>query len=254
MHGQKATRNGTEGLKLIRISPYDSRTVRGFKKKDGKTKSKRAVILATAVMTLAFVCFGAAYIMFSTGTSADIEQENTEPDKGMLSEITEQEPVQVPEKEEVVVLADEQHTPRVVIDPGHGGVDGGCSRGNILEKNINLELALLLKEKVQELGLEAVLLREDDAHLTKEERVQLAQEAKADIYVSIHQNSYDGSNPDSVSGIETWYCESSQGSRRLAQLVHKGTVEKTGARDRELRETDELYVIREAGVPACLVS
>lgn len=256
MHGQKTTRNGTEGIKLVRISPYDNRTVRGFEKRNrkngnGKRKSKRAIIIATAVMMIAFACFGAAYFILSMG--ADIGQENTETVRGKLAEKIVQEPVQVPE-EDVVVLADEHHTPRVVIDPGHGGGDGGCTRDDILEKNINLELALLLKEKVQGMGFEAVLLREDsDTQLSLEERVQLAQDAKADIYVSIHQNSYDGQNPDAVSGIETWYYGSSEGSRRLAQLVHKGTVEKTGARDRELRETDELYVIRETSMPACLI-
>ncbi len=251
MYGQKTTRNGTDGIRLVRISPYDSRTVHGFEKKAGKIKKKKAVILTAAIMTLAFVCFGAGYAMFRIG--ANIRQENTEAVRRKLSERKVQKPEQIPE-EDIVVLADEQHMPRVAIDPGHGGEDGGCSREDILEKNINLELALLLEEKLQGMGLETVMIREDDdTYLTKEERVQLAQEEKADIYVSIHQNSYDGKNPDSVSGIETWYCGSSQGSRRLAQLVHKGAVEKTGARDRELRETNELYVVREASMPSCLI-
>lgn len=259
MRGQKATRNGTDGIKLVRISPYDSRTVHGFEKRKsksgkdrtGKVRYKERIVAAAVIMTLIFACFGAVYFLMGDGTGS--RQEISETLKGKLSERKVQGPVEVP-KEEVVVLADEQHTPRVAIDPGHGGWDGGSVRGDILEKSINLQLALLLKEKVQALGLEAVLLREDDdTHLSLEERVQLAQEAKADIYVSIHQNAYDSKDVDSVSGIETWYYGDIQGSRRLAQLIHKGTVEKTGARDRELRNTDELYVIREAAVPACLI-
>lgn len=248
MYGQNGARNGTSGIRLIRVSPYDSRTVHEF---NNKRKIKRVFLLAAAVMVFAFACFGAAHIVFSGNDN--IGEDNAEAVKGKFSERIVQKPEQVP-REDVVVLADEQHTPRVAIDPGHGGEDEGCSREDIFEKEINLDIALLLEEKLQEMGFEVVLIREDDdTQLSLEERVQRAQEEKADIYISIHQNYYDGKNPDSVSGIETWYCGSSQGSRRLAQLVHKGTVEKTSARDRELRETDELYVIREAAIPACLI-
>lgn len=245
------TRNGTSGVRLVRVSPYDSRTVHGFEKNNNKRKIKKALFLAAAVMTLVFACFGAVHIVSSA--SANIGKNDSEVVKRKFSERIVQKPARVPE-ENVVVLADEQHTPRVAIDPGHGGEDGGCGRDDILEKDINMELALLLEKKLQEMGFEAVLIREDnDTQLSLEERVQRAEEKKADIYVSIHQNFYDGKNPDSVSGIETWYCGSSQGSRRLAQLVHKGAVEKTGVRDRDLRETEELYVIREASMPSCLI-
>lgn len=248
MYGRNGTRNGTSGVRLIRVSPYDSRTVHEF---NNKRKIKRAIFLTAAVMTFAFACFGAVQIVFSA--NAGIGEDNTEAARGKFSERIVQTPVQAPEKD-VVVLADEQHTPRVAIDPGHGGEDEGCSRDDILEKEINLELALLLEEKLQGMGFEVVLIREDnDTKLTLEERVRRAEEEKADIYVSIHQNFYDDKNPDSVSGIETWYCGSSQGSRRLAQLIHNGTVDKTGARGRELRETEELYVIREASMPSCLI-
>lgn len=251
MQRQNGTRNGTEGIRLVRISPYDSRTIRGFEKQNKKRKMKKVLFLTAAVMTFAFACFGAVNIV--SGADSNIEKDKTETAGKKLSERTVKKPVRVPE-EDVVVLADEHHTPKVAIDPGHGGEDEGCSRDDILEKDINLQLAVLLKEKLKEMGFEIVLIREDgDTQLSIKERVQRAQEEKADIYVSIHQNFYDGKNPDSVSGIETWYCGSSQGSRRLAQLVHKGTVEKAGARDRELRETEELYVIREAAVPACLI-
>lgn len=74
----------------------------------------------------------------------------------------------------------------------------------------------------------------------------------ADIYISIHQNACE-EQESPVQGIETWYCGKTEGSRRLAQLVHKGALEKTGARNRELCDSTDLYVIREASMPACLI-
>ncbi len=254
MYRQNGTKNGTNGVRLVRVSPYDRRTIHGFEKKNdsrnNKKRRKTIFLAAAAVMCLVFACLGAVHIVFNADSNTGTD--HVDAVRGKLSQRVNTKPVEMPKED--VVLAGEQHPPRVAIDPGHGGEDGGCSNGDILEKNLNLEIALLLEKKLQAMGLETMLIREDsDTHMSLEERVQRAQEAKADIYVSIHQNSYDGKNPDSVSGIETWYCGSSQGSRRLAQLVHKGTVEKTGARDRELRQTDELYVIREASMPSCLI-
>lgn len=154
---------------------------------------------------------------------------------------------------EPVVVEEVSKTPLIVIDPGHGGEDDGCSRDGILEKEVNLQLALLLSEKLQELGYETALTREDnDTARTLEERVRLAEEWGGDICVSIHQNACDGQE-SSVEGIETWYCGSAEGSRRLAQLVHRGALSGSGAQDRALWESEELYVIREASMPSCLV-
>lgn len=141
----------------------------------------------------------------------------------------------------------------IAIDPGHGGEDDGCYRDGVSEAKVNLELARSLSEKLRELGFETVMLREDDESLPSlEERVKGAEAAGADIFVSIHQNAYDGNEPG-VSGIETWYCGNLADSGRLAGLIHQGAVEKTGAVDRGIQETDELYVVRQASMPSCLI-
>ncbi|MCI9336756.1 MAG: N-acetylmuramoyl-L-alanine amidase [Lachnospiraceae bacterium] len=141
----------------------------------------------------------------------------------------------------------------VAIDPGHGGEDDGCYREGVSEAHVNLELARALSEKLQALGFETVMLREDNETLPSlEERVTEAAKAGAHIFVSIHQNAYDGTE-SGVSGIETWYCDTLADSGRLAQLIHEGAVQRTGAVDRGVQETDELYVVRNASMPACLI-
>jgi N-acetylmuramoyl-L-alanine amidase len=80
---------------------------------------------------------------------------------------------------------------RVVVDAGHGGKDSGAIGVNGLqEKNVNLDIALKLKQILKGLGYEAILTREDDRYLSLAERVDFANQQNADMFVSIHANSY----------------------------------------------------------------
>jgi N-acetylmuramoyl-L-alanine amidase len=93
---------------------------------------------------------------------------------------------------------------RIVLDPGHGGKDkGAVSRSGLCEKNITLELAFLLKKRLEEeTGCEVVLTRTKDVYLSLEERTAIANAKKADIFISIHTNA----NEDrSYHGIETYF-------------------------------------------------
>lgn len=141
---------------------------------------------------------------------------------------------------------------RIVLDPGHGGEDEGCSKNGVEEKVINLQIAREVQRQLEEMGYQVVLTREGDWTCPKEERVQTANAAAADLYVSIHQNADESAEP---SGVEVWYCEGDYGKegRRLAKLLQKYVVAETDAREREIGETDSLYVIRESDMPSCLI-
>jgi len=82
--------------------------------------------------------------------------------------------------------------PLVVIDPGHGGVDNGASAPNgVHEKNITLAFALDLQKILVESGrYDVALTREGDAYLTLNERVALARANKADLFISLHADSF----------------------------------------------------------------
>ncbi len=144
---------------------------------------------------------------------------------------------------------------RIAIDPGHGGEDEGCSFDGVEEKTVNLEIAVLLQSKLEAMGFEVILTRVDDRELTLEERVAAGNRVQADAFISIHQNSCE---EKSAHGVETWYCASgkvaaSEENERLAKLVQQYTVLYSKARDRGIREEDELYVIREGNMPTCLI-
>lgn len=172
------------------------------------------------------------------------------------------EPVETNQADAVVVMTSQESltalqpvekTLCVVIDPGHGGPDApGVVCEGVEEAAINLEIALLVKEKLEADGIRVIMTRTTDLSVSLEERVSLANENNADLFISIHQNSLAA---DVVTnGTETWYCgEKNDGSRRLAELIQEKTVRETGAKNRGLRETSELVVIRETGMASCLI-
>lgn len=146
------------------------------------------------------------------------------------------------------------HLPLIIVDAGHGGEDGGCMEGGTAEKDINLQIALLVKSKLEEKGFQVMMPRSTDEYLEKEERVELANSYQADVYISIHQNTYEGSDK-SVCGIETWYdgTDKERDSGRLARLVHQETIKSTGAVERELLECADFCITGKTFMPACLI-
>ncbi len=142
--------------------------------------------------------------------------------------------------------------PLIVIDPGHGGPDEGCTAGGIPEKEINLQIAGRVTKRLSEMGYQVIQTRTADCYLAKEQRVENANRLKADIYVSIHQNTF---GDETANGIETWYdgTDSGRDSRRLAQLIHRETLLRTGAQERELRADADFCVTGKTQMPACLI-
>ncbi len=140
----------------------------------------------------------------------------------------------------------------IIIDPGHGGVDGGCVFDNIVEKDINRLIAAQVVARLREMGYQAELARQGDEFVNVLERVETANRKDALLYVSIHQNSCEDR---SVRGIETWYdgSDTAKDSGRLAQLIQQETVRETDAVSRELVSESDLCVTSKSSMPACLI-
>ena len=137
----------------------------------------------------------------------------------------------------------------VVIDPGHGGRDpGAVGIGGLREKDINLTVSRRVQSILQEQGVNAVLARTDDREIDLDPRVDFAERANADVFVSIHSNAISMSRPD-VNGLETYYYSS---GFRLAQTIHNNILQRTDLRDRGVRRA-RFYVLVNTSMPAVLV-
>ena len=134
----------------------------------------------------------------------------------------------------------------MVLDPGHGGPEVGAAQGRLAEKNVNLAIAIKLKGLLEQNGIQALLTRDADTRAFEltdaladnpraplradlQARVDLANAAKADLFISIHNN---GSSNPAEAGTEVWYApDHPQGERNwvLGQEVLSGIVEQLAA-------------------------
>jgi N-acetylmuramoyl-L-alanine amidase len=106
----------------------------------------------------------------------------------------------------------------IVIDPGHGGhFTGAVGPEGTMEKDVNLDISLILKRMLEdELGMKVYLTREKDDHVTLKGRTDLANEVKADLFISVHNNAY---YKRSAHGTETFFlAESSTDYERTVAL------------------------------------
>ncbi|MEC9488676.1 MAG: N-acetylmuramoyl-L-alanine amidase, partial [Halanaerobium sp.] len=139
----------------------------------------------------------------------------------------------------------------VVIDPGHGGVDPGAIGTNgLLEKDVNLAVAEELRRLLIQAGTRVYMTREDDSYPSFPRRVGLANDREADIFVSIHCNSFTEDIPE---GTETYVARSSNGnSHLLAELVQSELAGELRLLDRGVKPAN-FYVLLNTKMPAILV-
>ena len=144
----------------------------------------------------------------------------------------------------------------IVVDPGHGGVDGGAeSPSGVMEAGLNLTVSKLLRRELEALGYRVTLTREDESALAAGKNADLA--ARRDIMnrdnvmavVSIHMNKF---SDCAVHGPMAFYMEGSDEGARLAKLTIDSVTDAIGAPRRHANPGD-YYVIRESRPPAVLV-
>lgn len=142
-----------------------------------------------------------------------------------------------------------QQVVTIVIDPGHGGRDpGAIGIGGLREKDVVSSIAYEVAAILEQSGVRVILTRADDREIDLDPRVQIAERAGANLFVSIHANSISLERPD-VNGLETYYYSSGYD---LAQTIHQSILQALNMPDRGVRQA-RFYVIRNTSMPAALV-
>lgn len=141
---------------------------------------------------------------------------------------------------------------KVVIDAGHGGADSGAIGGGIYEKDLNLDVAKMVQERLMKKNIYVYMTRTKDETLTLEDRVNYSNEINPDIFVSIHTNS---TVKEDSYGLETHYFKDN--SYKLAQTVHSEfasykNLKKWETIDRGVIKS-RFYVINHTEAPAILI-
>lgn len=142
----------------------------------------------------------------------------------------------------------------ILIDPGHGGIDGGAqSKTGTIEKDINLQIALKLRDKLEESGYKVYMTRDEDEGLYQKgntvrekkredlnRRVEMKKETECDIFVSIHQNMFPQSK---CYGAQVWYA-SNDNSYNLATIVQDSIKESVKDNNKRVaKPAAEAYLI-----------
>lgn len=141
-------------------------------------------------------------------------------------------------------------TVKVIIDPGHGGVEPGATYLGRQEKNDTLSLALAVGNILAQHGIDVVYTRVSDVYNTPYEKAQIANRSGADYFVSIHRNAMPV--PGSASGAETLVYEDSGVPALLARNINSA-LESAGFANLGVIERPGLVVLRRTDMPAVLV-
>jgi N-acetylmuramoyl-L-alanine amidase len=141
----------------------------------------------------------------------------------------------------------------ILIDPGHGGIDGGAiSKRGTVEKHINLNISLKMREKLEGLGYQVTMTREEDKGLYSERRniykmkeedlnnrCNMKRNSNCDLFISIHQNYFVDS---SCYGPQVWYSKNEESST-FAHIIHKNFKNDLGHDERSEKAANNNYKI-----------
>ncbi len=151
----------------------------------------------------------------------------------------------------------------VVIDAGHGGSDPGkVGIDGTLEKDVNLQISLYIKQYLEANDVRVVLTRETDEGLydadasnkkvqDMKRRIALIDETAPLVTVSIHQNSYP---EEYVHGAQVFYYEGSAEGKRLAECIQARLIETVDPENRrQVKANDSYYLLKKTGIPIVIV-
>lgn len=151
----------------------------------------------------------------------------------------------------------------IVVDAGHGGSDPGkVGVNDALEKDINLALALKLKDLLEKKDIEVVLTRDSDSGLypadatnkkasDMQKRCEIITEANPVFTVSLHQNSY--TTPD-IKGAQVFYYGQSQKGEELANILQESLISRVDPENKRTAKANEsYYLLKKTPTPTVIV-
>lgn len=150
----------------------------------------------------------------------------------------------------------------IIIDAGHGGGDPGkVGVNNALEKDINLNIAGFVEEKLTEKGYEVVMTRQKDEMLADADsnnkkiqdmkaRVELINGKAPALALSIHQNSY---HEEGIHGAQVFYYSHSDEGEKAAKILQEALLAVDSENTRQAKANDTYYLLKRTEVPTIIV-
>ena len=140
----------------------------------------------------------------------------------------------------------------IVADAGHGGKEyGAIGCLGDKEKDINLEIANYLKDYLKQSGAKVIMTRTEDSYLGLQERVDIANDNNANVFISIHANAVpDGTDPNKKSGVGVYYYYNQ--AQNLAQTILDTMASELELNNNKIHQ-ESFAVVRNTNVPSILI-
>lgn len=139
---------------------------------------------------------------------------------------------------------------RIVIDPGHGGKDpGAIGKSGLKEKDVNLAVGITVAAMLQQAGAQVLMTRNRDIFIELDKRAKIANDFKANYFISIHCNS---ATAASAHGTETYCYRFGGEGEKLAKTIQAAVVAGLGTADRGVKAAN-FAVLRDTAMPAALI-
>ena len=122
-----------------------------------------------------------------------------------------------------------------MIDAGHGGKDPGAMANGIVEREVTLAMAKLVGERLRAAGFKVLYTRQRDVFIPLDDRTQMANNSKADLFVSLHVNA---NTDSSISGVETYYLDLASTSSAAKVASRENSVSEKNLSDLQYILTD----------------
>lgn len=144
----------------------------------------------------------------------------------------------------------------IVIDAGHGGEDPGkVAINGTLEKDVNLQIAKKIREKMEARGYDIVMTREEDVMDGEKledmkKRVELINKVNPVFAVSIHQNSFSDSE---VRGAQVFYYADSEEGKEAASIMQEELLAMDSSNTRQIKANSDFFLLKKTNVPTIIV-
>ncbi len=162
-----------------------------------------------------------------------------------------------------VSVSDNYPERTIIIDAGHGGEDPGASANGLIEKDLNLNIALSLEKLLNASGYKTVMTRNTDAMLYNSEqsnrkkyydlknREAIAEQYNDAIFISIHMNKFPA---EYCKGAQTFYSDNNDQSKLLAEsLQNNAKILQTDNTRKIKRGNDTIYLLKNLNIPSVLI-
>ena len=144
----------------------------------------------------------------------------------------------------------------IVLDPGHGGMDGGKIGVNgAEEKEINLKISLIIKKLLEKENIDVIVTRDTEERIGQDQvsdlkaRVDIMNKEKPVLAVSIHQNSY---HEESVHGAQVFYHTESEEGAKAAMIIQEALREIDPENTKEAKANNTYYILKRTEVPTVI--